>query len=208
MIDQPDELPTLRRVISAGAPVPAKIIERMAARLEPPAQVYTPYGATEALPVASIGSDEILGETRHAHRPGLGRLRRPAGRRDRGPGHPHHATTRSRSGPTTCWSPTATIGEIVVAGPGRDPRVLQSPRGDPAGQDRRPGAVARLSTAWATSAIATIRGRIWFCGRKSHRVVLPDETLFTIPCEAIFNTHPEVARSALVGVTPRRQTSR
>ncbi len=44
------------------------------------------------------------------------------------------------------------------------------------------------------------RGRIWFCGRKSHRVVLPDETLFTIPCEAIFNTHPDVFRSALVGV--------
>ena len=47
-------------------------------------------------------------------------------------------------------------------------------------------------------------GRIWFCGRKSHRVILPDETLFTIPCEAIFNTHPEVIRSALVGVEARR----
>jgi acyl-coenzyme A synthetase/AMP-(fatty) acid ligase len=47
------------------------------------------------------------------------------------------------------------------------------------------------------------RGRIWFCGRKSHRVVTPDGTLFTIPCEAVFNTHPEVARTALVGVGPR-----
>src|SRR5262249_21667978 len=44
------------------------------------------------------------------------------------------------------------------------------------------------------------RGRLWFCGRKTHRVVLTDETLFTIPCEAIFNTHPDVFRSALVGV--------
>jgi olefin beta-lactone synthetase len=44
------------------------------------------------------------------------------------------------------------------------------------------------------------RGRIWFCGRKSHRVVTKTETLFTIPCEAIFNTHPAVFRSALVGV--------
>jgi acyl-coenzyme A synthetase/AMP-(fatty) acid ligase len=43
------------------------------------------------------------------------------------------------------------------------------------------------------------RGRIWFCGRKSHRVVLSDETLFTIPCESIFNTHADVYRSALVG---------
>ncbi len=44
------------------------------------------------------------------------------------------------------------------------------------------------------------QGRLWFCGRKSHRVILDQETLFTIPCESIFNAHPEVARSALVGV--------
>jgi olefin beta-lactone synthetase len=43
--------------------------------------------------------------------------------------------------------------------------------------------------------------RIWFCGRKAHRVVTRSGTLFTIPCEAIFNTHPEVFRTALVGVT-------
>ena len=49
------------------------------------------------------------------------------------------------------------------------------------------------------------RGRLWFCGRKSHRVILPDETLFTIPCEAIFNTHPDVFRSALVGVDAARR---
>ncbi|MDY6831825.1 MAG: peptide synthase, partial [Thermodesulfobacteriota bacterium] len=45
-------------------------------------------------------------------------------------------------------------------------------------------------------------GRFWFCGRKSHRVECADRTLFTIPCEAIFNNHPHVARSALVGVGP------
>ncbi|MFQ5484786.1 MAG: peptide synthase, partial [Desulfobacterales bacterium] len=38
------------------------------------------------------------------------------------------------------------------------------------------------------------------CGRKSHRVISENRTFFTIPCEAIFNIHPRVARSALVGV--------
>jgi acyl-CoA synthetase (AMP-forming)/AMP-acid ligase II len=33
-------------------------------------------------------------------------------------------------------------------------------------------------------------------------VVTAEETLFTIPCEAIFNAHPGVSRSALVGVGP------
>ena len=44
------------------------------------------------------------------------------------------------------------------------------------------------------------KGRLWFCGRKSHRVVTPEKTLFTIPCEAIYNNHPAVYRSALVGI--------
>jgi acyl-CoA synthetase (AMP-forming)/AMP-acid ligase II len=44
------------------------------------------------------------------------------------------------------------------------------------------------------------QGRVWFCGRKSHRVVTSQETLFTIPCEAVFNTHPDVFRTALVGI--------
>jgi acyl-coenzyme A synthetase/AMP-(fatty) acid ligase len=47
------------------------------------------------------------------------------------------------------------------------------------------------------------RTRFWFCGRKSHRVITPHGTLFTIPCEAIFNQHPWVYRSALVGVGER-----
>jgi nucleoside-diphosphate-sugar epimerase len=44
------------------------------------------------------------------------------------------------------------------------------------------------------------KGRLWFCGRKAHRVVTPRRTYFTVPCEAIFNTHPQVHRTALVGV--------
>ena len=43
-------------------------------------------------------------------------------------------------------------------------------------------------------------GRLWFCGRKAHRVQMAGETLFTVPCEAIFNTHQAVFRTALVGV--------
>ena len=43
-------------------------------------------------------------------------------------------------------------------------------------------------------------GRLWFCGRKAHRVITATGTLFTVPCEAIFNQHPQVFRSALVGV--------
>ena len=48
-------------------------------------------------------------------------------------------------------------------------------------------------------------GRLWFCGRKSHKVETEIGSMFTIPCEAIFNNHPGVKRSALVEVnkTPK-----
>jgi acyl-coenzyme A synthetase/AMP-(fatty) acid ligase len=41
------------------------------------------------------------------------------------------------------------------------------------------------------------QGRLWFCGRKSHRVETPQGTLFTDMVEPIFNA---VYRTALVGV--------
>jgi acyl-coenzyme A synthetase/AMP-(fatty) acid ligase len=55
------------------------------------------------------------------------------------------------------------------------------------------------------------RGRLWYCGRKSQRVITGgtdgDSVLFADQVEAVFNVHPEVARTALVGIgTPGRQT--
>jgi acyl-coenzyme A synthetase/AMP-(fatty) acid ligase len=44
------------------------------------------------------------------------------------------------------------------------------------------------------------QGRLWFCGRKSQRVVTPKGVFLTISCESVFNNHPNVKRSALVGV--------
>jgi acyl-CoA synthetase (AMP-forming)/AMP-acid ligase II len=46
------------------------------------------------------------------------------------------------------------------------------------------------------------QGRLWFYGRKAHRVMTATGTLFTEPVEAVFNRHPAVRRSALVGVGP------
>jgi olefin beta-lactone synthetase len=46
-------------------------------------------------------------------------------------------------------------------------------------------------------------GRIWFCGRKSHRVEGKNRTWYPIRCEPIYNEHPDVARSALVGIGKR-----
>jgi acyl-CoA synthetase (AMP-forming)/AMP-acid ligase II len=47
------------------------------------------------------------------------------------------------------------------------------------------------------------QGRIWFCGRKSQRVITGAGTIFTVQVEQVFNVVPGVGRTALVGVGPR-----
>ena len=44
------------------------------------------------------------------------------------------------------------------------------------------------------------RGRFWYCGRKSQRVETAQGPLFTECVEAVFNRHPDVELSALVGI--------
>ncbi len=198
------KLPSLRRVISSGAPVPAAAIERFVSMLEPGAQLWTGYGATEALPVCAMGSDEILGETRKLTDQGKGVcVGRPVG----------GATVRVipiTETPYLLWGkdlelPTGQVGEIAVNGPmvtaqywrmHQATELAKIPWTEgPAGRQlwHRMGDLGYFDE----------RGRLWFCGRKSHRVQTPDAPageMYTIPCEAVFNTHPAVFRTALVGV--------
>jgi olefin beta-lactone synthetase len=191
-------LPTLKRVISAGAPVPAAVLERFAAMLAPGVEIHTPYGATEALPVCSIGSREILAETRMITDAGGGVC----------VGRPVDGVRLEVIGisdaPIPMWDDglrvaPGQVGEIVVQGPQVTAAYFNRPEatalakiGDPGGS----GFLHRMGDLGSFDA----QGRLWFHGRKAHRVVTPDGTLFTIPCEAVFNTHPQVFRTALVGV--------
>src|SRR6185437_6154105 len=193
------KLPTLRRVISAGAPVPWQAIQRFAALLPDGVQLHTPYGATESLPVCSIGSDEILRETRLRTAEGAGVC----------VGRPVEGMTvkiiRISDEPISTWKedlevPAGEIGEIIVQGPVVTSSYWHRPEST---------ALAKISDhihggfyhRMGDLGYVDASGRVWFCGRKSQRVVTPEGTLFTIPCEGVFNAHPAVYRTALVGVT-------
>jgi acyl-CoA synthetase (AMP-forming)/AMP-acid ligase II len=95
--------------------------------------------------------------------------------------------------------PVGQIGEIVVEGPVVTKEYFH--RQDPTALakiiDSKTG---RILHRMGDLGYLDARGRVWFCGRKSQRVITSSETLFTIPCEAVFNQHPKVYRSALVGV--------
>jgi acyl-CoA synthetase (AMP-forming)/AMP-acid ligase II len=52
-------LRTVRLVMSAGAPVPIKTLQEVS-RLCPNAELHTPYGMTEALPVADVSLSDLI----------------------------------------------------------------------------------------------------------------------------------------------------
>lgn len=183
-------MPTLRRVISAGAPVSPAVQRRMLGMLAVDAEVHTPYGATEALPVTSIGSRELLS----LDRPGVC-VGRPA---------PDVEVTiiRIRDDPLAELTddlklPAGEVGEIVVRGPNVTGGYAHRPAATAAAKIRWDGAPAhRMGDLGYVDEL----GRLWFCGRKAQRVTTVDGPLFTSPTEEILNTHPAVRRSALVGV--------
>jgi acyl-CoA synthetase (AMP-forming)/AMP-acid ligase II len=191
------KLPTIQRVMSAGAPVKASVMERFLGMLGQDAVVVTPYGATESLPVATLSSREVLGETRHAADRGAGVcVGTPVPSID-------VAILPIHDEPITCYDPAAAlpagdVGEICVKGPqvtrayyGRPQATALAKIPDPAGGFwHRMGDLGYLDD----------RGRLWFCGRKAHRVETADGRWLSVPCEAVFDQHPAVRRSALVGI--------
>jgi acyl-CoA synthetase (AMP-forming)/AMP-acid ligase II len=193
------KLPSLKRVISAGAPVPADNIEQFSALLSKEVEIHTPYGATEAFPIISIKSSEILSETRHLSQKGFGIcIGRPINAID-------IRIIKISDDPIETWSddlmlPAGEVGEITVKGALVTPEYFEDPRSTALAKIKENGEIIHRmgDLGWQDD-----KGRIWFCGRKSHRVVTESETLYTIPCEAIFNNHPRVFRSALVGIGPR-----
>ncbi|MGD9082643.1 MAG: fatty acid CoA ligase family protein [Desulfobacterales bacterium] len=191
-------LPSLKRVISAGAPVAPSVIEQFASMLCEDAEIHTPYGATEAVPVISISSNEILCETKKLSEQGYGLcIGRPINDID-------VRIIKISDDPISKWSTDllvedTEIGEITVRGDLVTRQYFERPKADALSKIKDGNTIWHRmgDLGWIDS-----KGRIWFCGRKSHRVAIEETTLFTIPCEAIFNNHPMVFRSALVGIGP------
>lgn len=186
----------LRRAISSGAPASIPAIARFAAALPDGVEVFTPYGATESLPVAVIGSAQILAETRAATEAGGGVcVGKPVPGMD-------VAIIGITDDAIAGWDeslrlPAGEVGEIVVKGPVVTPsyynretstRLAKITDGDAI--RHRMGDVGYLDA----------EGRLWMCGRKAHRVEAKGGTMFSVCCEAPFDRHDAVRRTALVGV--------
>lgn len=231
LLDHDLRLPTLKRVLIAGAAVPYQTLAQLKERIAQDGDVHTPYGATESLPLSTISASEVLAETRYDTQAGKGVC---VGKPVAGV---NAKVVRITEGPIASIEdavelPVGEVGEIIVSSAPTTREYFNRPEatklakigsaGFQTASDARlrsATAVDKMSTADAggTPALPAIsqlwhrmgdtgfldaQGRLWYCGRVGHTVWTEQGPLFPEQLEGVFNNHNAVTRSALVGVGP------
>jgi acyl-CoA synthetase (AMP-forming)/AMP-acid ligase II len=188
------DLSSLKRIITAGAPATIPLQEKFRKLLDEKTDLFGIYGATETLPIAKVESREIFSLKRRTEQ-GAGICL----------GKPIQGVNvriiRITDAPIEEWHDflqleSNVVGEITVQSAAttrtyihNDANPLSKIKlGD--GIIHRTGDVGYFDEA----------GRLWYCGRKSQRVETRQGIFFTEQIEGVFNTHPSVHRTALVGV--------
>jgi len=206
LADYAAPLPGVTRIASAGAPVSPEVVTQIRRLLPEHAQFWTPYGATECLPVSVIEGRE-LDATRAATEAGSGTC----------VGYPVRPNLvriiAMTDTPIDKWTDAhelrpGEIGEITVTGPSTTDAYFNRAAATRAAKihELLPDGHARIVHRMGDIGYFDPEGRLWFCGRKSQRVDSMDGPLHTEQVEPIFNVHPKVFRTALVGVgEPGRQ---
>jgi acyl-CoA synthetase (AMP-forming)/AMP-acid ligase II len=195
-IEDQQTCPSLQVTLTVGAPIPADLHHRFRKILAPGRQVFTPYGATEAMPVSSIGTDEVLEHTWARTRSGHGTcVGKPI------PGM-EVRIIRITDEPIPAWAdalrlPDGEVGEVVVSGPGTSPAYKDAPQANVKGKIREG---ERIFHRMGDLGYVDEQGRLWFCGRKAHRLTTSAGLLPSVMVEGIYNDHPSVFRTALVGL--------
>ncbi len=200
LADHGENLVGVQRVTSAGAPVPPEVVEKIRALLPDEAQFWTPYGATECLPVAVIEGRELQSTRTETERGAGTCVGRPVA-----PNQVRIIAIRDEA--IGEWSDDlvvadGAVGEITVAGPTATDSYFNRESATRAAKIREslPDGSERIVHRMGDVGYFDGQGRLWFCGRKTQRVETADGPLYTEQVEPIFNTHPDVKRTALVGV--------
>jgi acyl-CoA synthetase (AMP-forming)/AMP-acid ligase II len=194
----------VKRILTAGAPVRPQLHERLLANL-PDGDVFTPYGATEALPVAFMNGRAVIAETAARTREGKGTCV--------GVLAPNVAVkiiaVTDEALTRFTELPTGQIGEIIVRGP----CVTKAYDDTHSERAKEANAKSKIPDAsvpegfWhrmGDCGYFDEQGRLWFCGRKAHRVETKFGTLHSIPVEAVAE-EGRFSRAAFVGVGERGQ---
>lgn len=194
-IPRSEKLQSLKRIITAGAPATIDLQKRFRCLLAEHTALYGIYGATETLPIAKVESREVFAlEEKTKNGAGIC-LGKPI----------EGVTVRIipiTEEPIKEWQDSLTVKKNVVG------EITVQSEATTRGYIQRED-VNRLSKIkngnkfihrMGDVGYFDEEGRLWYCGRKSHRVIIKDDVMFTEQIENIFNAHPQVSRTGLVGV--------
>lgn len=197
-IERNIKLPTLKTVLSGGAPVTTSVMQSFHKLLSQDASIVTTYGATEALPISAIDSDTLINECRSKTAVGMGTcIGKPLD-------NVEVSIIKISDAPIHQWDNSllvnqGEVGEIVIKGDIVSKNYHKNPRANSLSKIKDGDGIRhRMGDLGSVDSL----GRIWFCGRKQHRVCTEDEIIFSVQVEGIFNSHPDVYRSALIGIGP------
>lgn len=192
--------PALRRAMIAGASVPPSLVAEFRALLDPQGDVHTPYGATEALPIASISGREILEQRQRiegGHGICVGRL---------APGV-EMACIALHDQAIESWDPSLALapgqqGEWCVRGAVVTREYAEQPTANRFAKIHSAlGPWHRMGDAGYCDA----QGLWWFTGRKSQRVQSSTGTYLPEALERVVETMPKLHKCAVVGAGPAGQ---
>jgi acyl-CoA synthetase (AMP-forming)/AMP-acid ligase II len=188
------KLPALKYLVMFGAPVPVSL-HRKYKKILTVGTTYTPYGATESLPVSNISGEYILDFTANHSEKGMGTCVGIAAPEI------EIKILKTKDGELKIFSSDdecgqGDIGEIIVSG-----RVVTKKYDGLEEETAKAKTYDENGVLWhrmGDMGYLDGQNRLWFCGRKSHVVKWQGKDLYSIPTEAVFNKHPLVDRSALI----------
>ena len=195
-----ETLPSVRRILCAGTAVPPALM-KLLRKILPNAEIHSPYGATENLPVSDISASEVLSATGTQTEQGKGTCTGKILPQNRVRIIPISDAPMD-SFDNVPALPPETPGEICVCGPTTTHEYFNNAAATAAAKitDRTDGSIwHRMGDV----GYIDNDGKLWFLGRKAERLETAAGTLFTEACEPVFNTHPDVFRSALIGLGKR-----
>jgi acyl-CoA synthetase (AMP-forming)/AMP-acid ligase II len=198
-LDKKITLPSVKQVVMFGAPVRTEIHE-MFKKILTTGDTFTPYGATESLPVSLISGSEILGEKAQLARSGSGTCIGKAA-----PGIEIKILPISDAPKESLDEvDRGEVGEIVVSGPQVTRAYFEMP------QENAKAKIMVEGKLWhriGDMGYLDQDQNLWFLGRKTHRVMSSSQRVFyPMQVEAIFNQHPEVRRSSLISLMKEGKT--
>jgi acyl-CoA synthetase (AMP-forming)/AMP-acid ligase II len=194
----------LATAVSAGAPVPAQLALELRGLLAPGGEVHTPYGATEALPIACLAGAELAGAIAERTAAGEGTCVGRAVPETEVELVSVDDQPRARFTAEDAL-PRGAIGEIAVAGAQVTRRYFADAAATAAAKMRDGN--GRLWHRMGDLGRFDADGRLWFLGRKSERIETAAGLVVPVPAENVFAGHPRVERCALVpvGERPRQE---